>query len=453
MKRIGSSPRQGRRVPFVAIVGLCFALAAASFVGGTFFADARLKRITELTHAVSENAMPSLMSIGTMRHELAREEVALDAAAEGEPDGVAVAERHLMDLERARRTYETLPRFPGERAEEERTQPALDEAVRAAREIISEVGSGDLPRARGRLDEDYVPAEARADSSLRELRRINLDQGTHAAQEADRAFARTRIVSLVLDAACAFFTGALAVLAITYSRRAVKAETRRADELDAFAARVAHDLAAPLGAPVLALHQLARTIDENSPQRSMVDRALRSLRRAEALIRDLLTFARAAAAPEPEAHASLPDVVSGAVQDAAGEAAAAGVRIDVGDLPRREVHCTAGVLSSIIGNLVGNAIKYTSGSPRERLVRIQGAETPTRVHVEVSDTGPGLSGDVQERIFDPYVRADSTRPGLGLGLATVKRLVQSHRGRVGVRSEVGLGSVFWFELPVRDVAG
>jgi signal transduction histidine kinase len=439
-----------RRVPLVAIVSVCFALAAASFLGGTLFANGRLRRITELTHDVSENAMPSLVSIGTMRFELATTERLLEDVTEGERQDLEPAAEHLAELERARAEYEALPRFPGEEAEQATVNPALDEALSAAQRVRSEVAAGQLSRARQLFHEDYMPAAARAESSLQELRRINVDHGTLSSREADSAFHSTRIVSIALDAACAVFTGALAALAIVLSRRAVTAEARRADELDAFAARVAHDLSAPLAAPVLALHHLTRTLPEDTPHRASVDRALRSIKRADTLIRDLLTFARAAAEPEPEAHASLTDAVSGAVQDAEGDAAAAQVRIDVGSLPKRDVSCTPGVLSSIVGNLLTNAIKYMPpGDRTERRVSIRGADTPRGVHVEVSDTGAGLPGDVQERIFDPYVRADATRPGLGLGLATVKRLVVSHKGRVGVRSKVGEGSVFWFELPAR----
>jgi signal transduction histidine kinase len=311
------------------------------------------------------------------------------------------------------------------------------------------VKAGELSKAHRDVYQSYAPAELRAASSLRLLRRINFDRGAASAAETDSAFRSTRIVSIGMDVACAVFTGALAVLAVALSRRAVTAEARRADELDAFAARVAHDLAGPLAAPVLALHHLTRSLPEGTPQRSTVDRALRSLRRADVLIRDLLTFARAAAEPDPGAHASLTEVVSGAVQDAEADAAAARVRIAVGSLPRRDVSCAPGVLSSIVGNLIANAIKYMPGDRPERLVSIRGTDTPLGVHVEVSDTGPGLPSEVQVRIFDPYVRADASRPGLGLGLATVKRLVQSHRGRVGVRSKVGEGSVFWFELPAQ----
>jgi len=69
------------------------------------------------------------------------------------------------------------------------------------------------------------------------------------------------------------------------------------------------------------------------------------------------------------------------------------------------------------------------------------------VRVEVEDTGPGLPPGIEHSIFEPYVRAPGvTQPGLGLGLATVKRFADSHGGAVGVlRAEAG--TVFWFELP------
>jgi NtrC-family two-component system sensor histidine kinase KinB len=69
--------------------------------------------------------------------------------------------------------------------------------------------------------------------------------------------------------------------------------------------------------------------------------------------------------------------------------------------------------------------------------------------VEVADTGAGLTLDQQRRVFEPHVRFDVRRPGLGLGLATARRLVESHHGSMGVRSRPGEGAVFWFELPLR----
>ena len=72
--------------------------------------------------------------------------------------------------------------------------------------------------------------------------------------------------------------------------------------------------------------------------------------------------------------------------------------------------------------------------------------------VAVSDTGPGIREEDQQRIFEEFQQADgsSTRPkdGTGLGLTIAKRIVELHRGRVGVTSSPGQGSTFWFALPV-----
>ncbi len=70
------------------------------------------------------------------------------------------------------------------------------------------------------------------------------------------------------------------------------------------------------------------------------------------------------------------------------------------------------------------------------------------VGVEGQDTGPGIPSELGPRVFSPYVRGTgSGRPGIGLGLATVKRMAEAHGGTVGVQTALGCGSVFWFELP------
>jgi signal transduction histidine kinase len=70
------------------------------------------------------------------------------------------------------------------------------------------------------------------------------------------------------------------------------------------------------------------------------------------------------------------------------------------------------------------------------------------VRFEVADTGPGLPPAFEKHAFEPYMRATTRVPGLGLGLATVKRLVCAYGGHVGVaRGEGGVGALFWFELP------
>ena len=101
----------------------------------------------------------------------------------------------------------------------------------------------------------------------------------------------------------------------------------------------------------------------------------------------------------------------------------------------------------IVSNLLLNAIKYTAQSQHRR-VEVRALDHGTSARVEIDDTGPGIPAHLQALIFEPYVRAPGARePGIGLGLATVKRLVEAHGGSVGVESAVGKGSRFWFELP------
>src|SRR5262249_17914349 len=111
------------------------------------------------------------------------------------------------------------------------------------------------------------------------------------------------------------------------------------------------------------------------------------------------------------------------------------------------VACSPGVLTSMMGNLTRNAIKYIGQAPIRR-VNVRVKDQGIFVRVEVDDTGPGLAPGVEAAVFDPYVRSAGTlQPGIGLGLATVKRLAEGHGGRVGVSSRAGEGCLFWFELP------
>lgn len=72
------------------------------------------------------------------------------------------------------------------------------------------------------------------------------------------------------------------------------------------------------------------------------------------------------------------------------------------------------------------------------------------VRFEVEDTGPGLPPGTEERVFEPFVQLEANRrgrEGVGLGLATARRLVEAHGGEIGVTSRPALGCCFWFTLP------
>jgi signal transduction histidine kinase len=120
-----------------------------------------------------------------------------------------------------------------------------------------------------------------------------------------------------------------------------------------------------------------------------------------------------------------------------------------------------------IVNLIDNALKHTpagghvalraephfwerrlaEASPSEERRRGKG-QRPNSILITVTDTGTGIAAEFHQEIFEEFVRVDPSSSGMGLGLAITKRLIQAHRGKVWVDSEVGRGSSFSFLLPI-----
>jgi signal transduction histidine kinase len=117
----------------------------------------------------------------------------------------------------------------------------------------------------------------------------------------------------------------------------------------------------------------------------------------------------------------------------------------------------AAALERAVANLVCNARKY-GGPDHAVAVRLRAVpeDSPREIAVSVGDRGPGIEPDEQVRLFEPFFRGRRAReaqtPGSGLGLAVVRRIVESHGGRVDVASEPGRGSVFTILLPVASAA-
>ena len=109
-------------------------------------------------------------------------------------------------------------------------------------------------------------------------------------------------------------------------------------------------------------------------------------------------------------------------------------------------------LQQVLINLVGNAIKFTSkGKVELRISTTQQDEFHTHLRFEVIDTGIGISPHAQTKIFESFTQADQnitrTYGGTGLGTTISKQLVELMGGKMGMQSELGIGSIFWFEAP------
>jgi signal transduction histidine kinase len=417
-------------------------------MGLTLYADTRLAIVAERSHEVSDNAMPSMLELAAVRRALSQVEFDLREAAQGDRERMRALPSHVSESEEAWDRYVDLPRFPGEADLQAYARTRLDAAERIVDRVQAGIEVGALREATAWTKQELEPAAREADEALTRLIQFNHDQGRQTALEADRTWSRTRRLSIVADGVCALITGALAWVGFRSTRRFMSMQTLRADELEAFASRVAHDVRGPLTPALFTLQMFERDFAGDEKRRPMIERGIRSLKRVDQLVGDLLTFASAAAAPDGGVHASLGGVVSGVAQDVERQAADAGVRVDVADLPMCDVACAPGVLASVVLNLVTNAIKYMPPAATERVVSVHAALEGDGVRVEVADTGAGLPEAMHERIFEPYVRVDRRQPGLGLGLATVRRLVEAHRGKVGVRSREGVGALFWFVLPL-----
>ncbi|HET9594404.1 MAG TPA: HAMP domain-containing sensor histidine kinase [Anaeromyxobacteraceae bacterium] len=221
----------------------------------------------------------------------------------------------------------------------------------------------------------------------------------------------------------------------------------RATEFEAFAGRAAHDVRNPVAAAQMALDLVAARAAADAHGRELVDRARRNLQRTQTIIDGLLQFARAGARPLPDAAEDVASIVADAAASFRPAAEQAHIEVQLEPLPTCTVACSAGVLMSLVSNLVQNAIKYMGNAPRRR-VTVRAFDVGGTVRIEVEDTGPGLPPGEVEELFKPFVRGPTqVQGGIGLGLATVRRLAETHGGRAGARAGAGDGAIFWFELP------
>jgi signal transduction histidine kinase len=447
--------RRSRRiilVAFVAVIG-CFLAATAVTLEHTRTIDADAQ-------SIASDAMPSVEHLAAARTELRHlaavlQEYVAGPATGHRPDIDAVLAPRFR-LEREAAQYLALPLYPHEADLWADVSAALTRVDEETTRVIAAAERHEIEKAEALLHESFRPAAEAAGAALEKSIDFNAKLAHDLALEIRRTRTRAALLAIALDGVSvglALIAAALAVRQVTKYVRLITSHGRllevRARELEHFASRVAHDILSPLATAELSMALVAREAALGGQVKEIVERGRRSLQRTRRIIDGLYEFARSGAKPPPGARAEVADVLIDLEPELRRSADEAAIALEIEPYPADvAVACNPGVLTSMVSNLVSNAVKYMRESPvRHIAVRI-GSPAPDRVRISVEDTGPGVPEALRPLLFEPYVRAPgSHEPGIGLGLATVKRLALAHGGAVGAEARPGGGSIFWFELP------
>jgi len=217
-------------------------------------------------------------------------------------------------------------------------------------------------------------------------------------------------------------------------------------ELETFASVVAHDLRSPLltvsGYCQLIHDELGDRLDGKAADylEHIVDVAARMSR----LIDDLLEYSRAGRSREPFRKVDMQNILVLAAANLEGLIRAEQAQVEIGDMPAVTGDQTQ--LVQLFQNLLDNAVKFRRREPPRIRIAAEAAENGWRFAVE--DNGVGIAAEHCERIFQTFQRLHGREyPGKGIGLATCKKIVERHGGKIWVDSALGRGTTFYLTLP------
>ena len=327
-------------------------------------------------------------------------------------------------------------------------------------EYVRQTGHSALDEIKLRSVVEWTVAEDR-ERNAREVQKC-LQSGRVSALEIRYVDANDHVTPVEINATTLPTRAGLRIL--TFSRditerkhaeaereRLIKELEVRNAELERFTYTVSHDLKSPLITVRGFLGYLEKDALAGNTEGMKADigRITEAANKMEQLLRELLELSRAGRMMNPPQAVALEEIVREALEVVAGRVKERGVCVEVasglpvvwGDKLR---------LVEVMQNLLDNAVKFIGEQPKPVIeVGVRGVEDGKAI-VFVRDNGMGIDPRYQEKVFGLFDKLDSQTEGTGVGLALVKRIIETHGGRIWVESEgKGKGSTFCFTVPVQ----
>lgn len=285
--------------------------------------------------------------------------------------------------------------------------------------------------------------------------------------DAEVSIERAALIGAMVTAVSTFLVMViLAVLFFDSRRRSILENELREARLNAeaannakteFLANVSHEIRTPLNG-IVGLMDLLKTTRLDTKQRGYVSGVKKSTVTLISLINDILDFSKIEAGMMTleDVDFELRELVSDVRDSYLGLFDAKHLKLSVSALYPRETrfHADPGRLRQILNNLLSNALKFTEqGAVTLHVGVVVTDKDNAEIHFSVSDTGIGMSDDIQSKVFQAFSQADASTArrfgGTGLGLAISKNLVELMGGTITMRSIQGQGSTFEFTVPVK----
>lgn len=438
------------------VLSIAFLAVVVAFIGSTIWSQRANQRVSDAALAISKDVAPEIEALANTREKLRLLEARVLRRVAGEQQENVSEAREQLD--RSLQRDQALAATTEEREAIAHLQAAVLAFELSVERATEQSRLGAKTEAGHTVRTELRRLADDADGSAAALVELEAGRARLAAENIESAIATVNSLAFRLDAISALLAIAAALLALRTVRAAERAQQqqrelieRKAAELEMFAGRVAHDILSPLSTVGMAF-SIALRDPAAAQAKSALARGESSLGRVSRIVDGLLEFARAGAQPEPGAVAQVAPAVAGLQDELVELQAQESAQLLVEPFEPCAVQCSQGVLLSLLSNLLRNALKYLGESAR-RSVTLRVLPRRGVVRFEIEDTGPGIPPALAESLFHPYVRGPRTgKPGIGLGLATVKRLVDSHGGAVAVKPAPGGGAIFWFELASGEIA-